>query len=250
MPNTIWDEDAVPILWHDCRRRTPDCTADMILRQVSNKLRMKGWERIQNPVGFLLTSVPKAVEAAASASNRHDRARVEDEIASARREAEKRLQREKELAAWEQAEQAFEALSHDKKQYLVNQERQRLLREHPEYRDRVQLPGWQKSFHSRAIKAFLANSSPALLDVMVPASEHDGGTDARHRNGNSETGRNVLRLWSALVAWLRTCPPSQRWPTGNPGDVSVRRTMHRSGEASAGSLLLTMVPSLPDHMKI
>jgi hypothetical protein len=70
MPNTIWDEDAIPILWTECRRKTPECTAEMILEQISNKLKMKSWARIQNPVGFLLTSVPLAVQAAFSILNR------------------------------------------------------------------------------------------------------------------------------------------------------------------------------------
>ena len=76
-----------------------------------------------------------------SASKRREQARAEDEIASAKREAQLRLQHQQELAAWKRAEEAFEALSQDTKQDLVNRERQRLLREHPEYTDRAQLPG-------------------------------------------------------------------------------------------------------------
>jgi hypothetical protein len=104
--------------------------------------------------------VPSAVQAAFSASKLREQARTEGEIALAKREAQIRLQHEQELAAWKRAEEAFEALSQDKKQDLVNQERQRLLREHPEYADRTQLPGWEQSFRSRAIKALLANTGP------------------------------------------------------------------------------------------
>jgi hypothetical protein len=42
----------------------------------------------------------------------------------------------------------------------VNQERQHFLREHPEYRDRADLPGWEQSLQSRAIKALSANTKP------------------------------------------------------------------------------------------
>jgi hypothetical protein len=141
MPDTIWDDGAISSLWNDCRQKAPECTGEMILEQVANKLKTRSWTRIQNPVGFLLTSVPSAAEAAISASKRRERARAEGEIASAKREAQIRLHHEQELAAWKRAEEAFEALSQDKKQDLVNQERQRLLREHPEYADRTHLPG-------------------------------------------------------------------------------------------------------------
>jgi hypothetical protein len=187
MPNTAWDEDAIPILWNDCRSRAPDCTVDMILQQVSHKLGMKSWNRIQNPVGFLLTSVPKALQAVATASKRREQAQAEDHLASARREAEKRLQHEQELAAWEEAEQAFEALSQANKQDLVNEERRRFLRDHPEYRDRVHLPGWQESFRSKAIKSLLAGSRQSRVDLIVRAVNGDGRAEAPQQNERPET---------------------------------------------------------------
>jgi hypothetical protein len=55
----------------------------------------------------------------------------------------------------EVAERAFEALPQDRKQDLVVQERRHLLREHPEYRDRIHLPGWDESFRSKAIRTLL-----------------------------------------------------------------------------------------------
>jgi len=160
MPATPWDEEAIPILWIECRRKAPECTAAVILEQVHDKLKMKSWARIQNPVGFLLTSVPSAVQARVSASKRREQARAEGEIASAKREAQLRLRQEQELTAWKLPEEAFEALSQDKKQYLVNQERRRLLREHPEYADRAHLPGWEQSFRSRVIRALLSHTGP------------------------------------------------------------------------------------------
>lgn len=132
---------------------------------------MKSWTRIQNPVGFLLTFVPPAVQAAVSASRQRAQARAEAEIESAKREAQVRVQHEQEVAAWKQAEKAFEELSQHKKQDLVNQERQRLLCEHPEYRDRARLPGWEQSFRSRAIKAFLANTGPTGREFDLPPPE-------------------------------------------------------------------------------
>jgi len=198
MPNTAWDEDAIPILWNDCRGRAPDCTVDMILQQVSHKLGMKSWNRIQNPVGFLLTSVPKALQAAVTASRRREQARTEDHLASARREGEKRLQHEQELAAWQKAEQAFEALSQANKQDLVNEERQRFLRDHPEYRDRVHLPGWQESFRSKAIKSLLADSGQSPVDLMVPAV---------NRDGRAEVPRQSEKTGSCNLEWTPDAGP-------------------------------------------
>lgn len=67
--------------------------------------------------------------------------------------------------------EAFEALSQEKKQDLVNQESQRLLREHPEYADRAQLPGWEQSFRSRAIKALLGNRQHTSLSLPSPEQQ-------------------------------------------------------------------------------
>jgi len=80
------------MLWNDCRRKAPECTAAVILEQVSIKLKMKCWAGIQNPVGFLLTSVPSAVQAAISASRRQEHAKAEGEIELARRETQIRFQ--------------------------------------------------------------------------------------------------------------------------------------------------------------
>ena len=171
MPATVWDEDAIAILWTDCRRKSPECTPEMILEQVNNKLEMKSWIRIQNPVGFLLTSVPSALQAAMVASKARDEARAESEIESAKREAQRRFRLEQELATWTKAEQAFEALSHDKKKDLVRRERQGFLREHPEYRDRAHLPGWEQSFRSKAIRAFFADAGRWPFHFSSPATD-------------------------------------------------------------------------------
>jgi hypothetical protein len=45
----------------------------------------------------------------------------------------------------------FEALSQDRKEQLVNQERLRFLRAYLEYGGRAHLPGWEQSFRSSGI---------------------------------------------------------------------------------------------------
>jgi len=170
MPHTIWDDGAISILWNDCRQKAPECTAQIVLERVSSTLKMKSWARIQNPVGFLLTCVLSAVQAAFSASKRREQARAGGEKASAEREAQRRLQQERELATWTKAEQAFEALSLERKQDIINREREHFLREYPEYRDRARLPGWEQSFRSKAIKVFATESRHRPPDFMLRAN--------------------------------------------------------------------------------
>jgi uncharacterized protein (UPF0297 family) len=110
MPNAAWDDDAVRALWSECRTREPDCTTDLILQKVTEKLTRKGWNRIHNPVGFLLVSVPRAIEASSNATKLCIQDRAEHERALAQNEAELLLEHEREMEAWETAEQAFEAL--------------------------------------------------------------------------------------------------------------------------------------------
>jgi len=99
---------------------TTECTTAMVLERVSEKVRMKGWARIQNPIGFLLTSVPKARQAASCAARVRAQARAGAEAAQAQRENEQQIQREKELVAWETAERAFEDLPQDRKESLIS----------------------------------------------------------------------------------------------------------------------------------
>jgi hypothetical protein len=204
MPDTIWDGDAISILWNDCRRKAPECTAKTILEQVSNKLNMKSWARIQNPVGFLLISVPPAVQAAISASKWREQTQVEGEIASANREAQRQLHHEQELAAWTRAEQAFEALPVDRKQDLVNKELQHFLREHPEYRNRTHLPGWKQSFRSKAIRAFAADSRPPPNFILRAHTSPDPATARVERSAGSTPDRKAVKMQSLS-------PPGQNW---------------------------------------
>lgn len=53
------DQDAVVQLIRSCRREAPDCTEEEIIHFVQAKGRLLKNGSIQNPIGFLLTSVPK-----------------------------------------------------------------------------------------------------------------------------------------------------------------------------------------------
>jgi hypothetical protein len=53
------DQDAVVQLIRSCRREAPDCTEDEIVHFAQTKGRLLKNGSIQNPIGFLLTAVPK-----------------------------------------------------------------------------------------------------------------------------------------------------------------------------------------------
>jgi hypothetical protein len=66
------DDDAISKLWFECRSRTSDSTPAEILHFASERLAAKNGN-IQNPMGFLLTAVPKCCEGQAFASWRERR---------------------------------------------------------------------------------------------------------------------------------------------------------------------------------
>ena len=62
------DDDALRKLFRECRLRAPDCTADEIAYFVDFKLR---WVKtVQNPIGLILTAVPRHFESHGHASVR------------------------------------------------------------------------------------------------------------------------------------------------------------------------------------
>lgn len=74
------DDDAIGLLCFECRRRVPDCTTEEILHFTRFKATLCRQGRILNPVGFLLSSVPKCFEGAAFAQFRKDQQRGQQEL--------------------------------------------------------------------------------------------------------------------------------------------------------------------------
>ncbi len=56
------DDEAISLLWQQCRSRANDCTAKEILHFSHGKASILRSGRIQNPTGFLLIAVPKCFE--------------------------------------------------------------------------------------------------------------------------------------------------------------------------------------------
>lgn len=62
-----FDLEAVTRLWHDCQARSPSVTAQRVLAICDEKFHQKydpstGRTKVQNVIGYLLVSVPKAFE--------------------------------------------------------------------------------------------------------------------------------------------------------------------------------------------
>jgi hypothetical protein len=101
------DHDAVETLWNECRNRAPDCTLDEILYFFNQKLPISRNGRIQNPVGFLLATVPKCFEGETFNHFRQEQARLKEEQ-QRREEEEHRKQQaiENELEQYHREEDA------------------------------------------------------------------------------------------------------------------------------------------------
>jgi len=87
----------------DCRRRAADCTIEEIVEFVWSKAFLCRSGRIENPIGFLITQVPKHFQGDALQSYRErKRKELEAATASAAREEQLRDQSEREAAEIEE----------------------------------------------------------------------------------------------------------------------------------------------------
>jgi len=138
------DQLAVQTLWRECRSRAADCTADEVLFFVEDKLPIARNGKIQNPVGFILTSVPRCFEGHTFASFREAKARATREREEAER---KRKQQEQVVAeACRQAEEKFASLSENEYDALYERFRAPLLTGSPAAKH------WDKQTLEAAIK--------------------------------------------------------------------------------------------------
>jgi hypothetical protein len=130
------DEQAVWMLWTECRARVSDCTVEEILAFVQAKAPIALNGKIQNPVGFLLTAVPRCFDGAAFTAFREDerRRRADEENRKGReRERLKKLQEQgrEEAEAYQRGKTGIESLSQDEYQALYEKSRAALLARYP-----------------------------------------------------------------------------------------------------------------------
>lgn len=129
------DHSAVENLWKECWSRAADCTSDEVIYFVNQKLPIARSGRIQNPVGFLIATVPKCFEGETFQIFRQEQARRKEEQRR-REEEEHRKQRQweeeaeryrREEEASRQAEQLLPTLSAEARQRLYAEAKNDLL---------------------------------------------------------------------------------------------------------------------------
>jgi len=132
----VIDEQAVLMLWTECRSRANDCTAEEVLAFVEAKASIARNGKIQNPVGFLLIAVPRCFEGAAFLAYREEQRRRRDGEAKRRAREDERLKTlqdhgREEVAAYEEAKKRLENMSKSDYQALYERTKKELLSRYP-----------------------------------------------------------------------------------------------------------------------
>lgn len=135
----ILDEEAVVSLWVECRMRVGDCTAEEVLYFAREKSLISRNGKIQNPVGFLLTAVPKCFEGQVFTTFREEQRKKAEE--QRRLEAERqqitRLQGEqiaREAEAYRKSEEKLKSLPKHEYDAVFESTKEKLLKDHPQVR--------------------------------------------------------------------------------------------------------------------
>ena len=130
------DNDAIALLWNECRLRAADCTVEEVLYFAEGKAAVCASGRIKNPIGFLLTAVPKCFEGPAFVGFRKEQQRKkEEERRRQQREQERQKQLEEqgreEAEAYERGKQKLEALALDQYKALYEKTKEDFLARYP-----------------------------------------------------------------------------------------------------------------------
>ena len=88
------DNDAIALLWNECRLRAADCTVEEVLYFAEGKAAVCASGRIKNPIGFLLIAVPKCFEGPAFVGFRKEQQRKQEDK---RRRQQREQERQKQL---------------------------------------------------------------------------------------------------------------------------------------------------------
>lgn len=135
----IVDEEAVTSLWDECRMRAGDCTAEEVLYFAKEKSLITRNGKIQNPLGFLLTAVPKCFEGQVFTTFRAEQRKKAEEQRRLEVDQQKtaRLQEEqiaREAEAYRKAEDKLESLPKHEYADLFESTKEKLLKDHPQVR--------------------------------------------------------------------------------------------------------------------
>jgi hypothetical protein len=106
------DQEAADRLLVSCRGEAADCTVEEIVEIAWSKAFLCRSRKIDNPVGFLITQVPKHFQTEAlEAFRQKKRSELEAATASAARDEVRRQEAERELAEQEETRQLRHAIS-------------------------------------------------------------------------------------------------------------------------------------------
>ena len=130
------DTEAATLLWNECRLRVPDCRPEEVLYFAQGKASVCAGGRIKNPVGFLLTTVPKCFEGPAFANFRREEERkVEEERRRQRNESERlrqiQEQGREEADALELGKRRLDAMSPSEYQAMYEKTKSAFLARYP-----------------------------------------------------------------------------------------------------------------------
>jgi hypothetical protein len=122
------DHGAIALLWNECRLRAADCTGEEVLHFAEGIAAVCASGRIKNPIGFLLTAVPKCFEGPAFLGFRKEQQRKqEEERRRQQREQERQKRMEEqgreEAEAYERGKHKLEALAPDQYKALYEKPR-------------------------------------------------------------------------------------------------------------------------------
>jgi len=106
------DQEAADRLIRNCRAEAPDCTTEEIVEFAWSKAFLCRSGKIDNPIGFLITHVPKHFQGEALRTYRENKRRqIDAAAAAAARAEEQRLEAERELADVEERERVRSAIA-------------------------------------------------------------------------------------------------------------------------------------------
>jgi hypothetical protein len=130
------DDQAVLMLWAECQARAADCSPEEVMSFVNAKASIALNGKIQNPVGFLLTAVPKCFEGAAFVAFREDQRRRKEEEAKRRAREDERLkalqdEAREEAEAYENGKRLLQRMSKSEYQALYQRTKNELFNRYP-----------------------------------------------------------------------------------------------------------------------
>lgn len=150
------DDQAVRFLWTECRNRVADCSVTEVIYFTKAKAAVLASGKIQNPIGFLLTAVPKCFEGQSFLAFRRAlreqtdaEAKLRRQREQAQRQAEEDTQRE--IEAYTRAEETLNSMSQNDRDLLRQNVTREYLKRYPSARHMLDFESWIRRMMIREI---------------------------------------------------------------------------------------------------